>query len=545
MIVNSKYTKSFVSDGITEQKYRELYDYAVYLRDYKNKLSEYVSQNLMFFLDMRKLEFLKYIRNNFELKVNSNFDSHAIIDVFSAYENKFNSINNRLTFEKHSFQGFEFYKRDTKNHKKGDLKKVSFTKSKTPLTVCLTYLARYGNDNTVEYIHSRLGKDKKKTDFYNNILRCIEKFGFDRLLRLATQKRDRMIRYYSRKPIEFKSLTFRGRSRKKLIVDYNSHYNSKINAFVSLSWEGRKSMDIPVKYALGYHGRMSEYRKLNPDYEYCLTFDERHKQVKINICKDGSRYIPSVTDTDNVIGIDVNVKHNLFTLSDGTMYDYDRQLLKDYARCCKELDKLKEDKSYVIGKRRKWKFDTLKHKMQKRQEQLIADMCKVLHRQGVRHIVMENLDNGFGKSYVKDTTNEELNFNRIVKFLGISSLKQKVEHIASNYDIAVSTVHSSYTSKMCPICGCIEDENRPSQEEFSCIVCGHKDNADVNAAVNIRNRVCEAVLRNTLLKQMDNGAFEPRKLKRDKVKEVLLSFRGNLVRGSEHSESSMTTFEYV
>ena len=33
------------------------------------------------------------------------------------------------------------------------------------------------------------------------------------------------------------------------------------------------------------------------------------------------------------------------------------------------------------------------------------------------------------------------------------------------------------------------------------------------------------VLRESLLKQLDNGAFEPKKLKREKVKEVLLSFR--------------------
>lgn len=44
-------------------------------------------------------------------------------------------------------------------------------------------------------------------------------------------------------------------------------------------------------------------------------------------------------------------------------------------------------------------------------------------------------------------------------------------------------------------------------------------------------RVLVTVLRDSLLKQMDNGAFEPRKLKRDKVKEVLLSFRRSLHKG--------------
>ena len=42
------------------------------------------------------------------------------------------------------------------------------------------------------------------------------------------------------------------------------------------------------------------------------------------------------------------------------------------------------------------------------------------------------------------------------------------------------------------------------------------------------NRVLVTVLQEMLLKQMDNGAFEPKKLKREKVKEVLLSFRRNL-----------------
>ena len=133
----------------------------------------------------------------------------------------------------------------------------------------------------------------------------------------------------------------------------------------------------------------------------------------------------------------------------------------------------------------------------------------------------------------KFKNNEDINYNRKVKFLGLSSLKQEVEHIARKYDIAVSTVHSSYTSKMCPICGCIEDENRPNQETFECIDCGYECNADFNAATNIKNRVSITVLCNSLLKQMDNGAYEPKKLKREKVKEVLLSYRTSLIKDRE------------
>ena len=68
----------------------------------------------------------------------------------------------------------------------------------------------------------------------------------------------------------------------------------------------------------------------------------------------------------------------------------------------------------------------------------------------------------------------------------------------------------------------------------------------INAAKNIRNRVLVTVLRESLLKQLDNGAFEPKKLKREKVKEVLLSFRRSLSKvGSECIESGNTTFGYI
>lgn len=49
----------------------------------------------------------------------------------------------------------------------------------------------------------------------------------------------------------------------------------------------------------------------------------------------------------------------------------------------------------------------------------------------------------------------------------------------------VFLVNPAYSSQRCPECGCIAAENRESQAEFRCINCGHTDNADVNAGVNL------------------------------------------------------------
>lgn len=527
MIIQSKYTKVFQSKDLTRQKYDELYDFAVLIRNHKNIVSQYVNENLLHFLDYTKFQFIKEMRLHFKNVIPSSFDAQIYTQVLTCYQNKFDAIRRKLTFDATTFNGFEFYKRDTKKHKKGDLKKVLIDKKQTSLSNCLTYLARYGNKSTIDYIKNHIGKcDDKKREFYNNVLRCCDKFGFEHLYNLALSKRKRTIKHYSECPIEFKSLTFSGRCRKKKIIDYNHRFGSVINSFISLSGLSRKSFDIPISFNKCWYGKMDDYMKNNPDYEYIVTFNEKKHQVSIHLCKDGERYIPQVNG--KTLGIDVNCKHNLFSLSDETTYDYDRKLVNDFCKLSLDIDKLKKDKHYVIGKRKQQKLDTLKSKMIKSEQQLIANMCKTLRSQGVGHIVMEDLDNGFGKCYVKDNDNEGINYNRKVKFLGLSNLKQEVEHIARKYDIAVSTVQASYTSKMCPICGCIDDENRPNQEAFECIECGYKDNADFNAAKNIRNRVLVTVLRDSLLKQLDNGAFEPKKLKREKVKKVLLSFRRNL-----------------
>ena len=528
MLTASKYTKVFTSDDLTRQKYGELYGLAVAIREHKNRVSEEVCKDVLRYLDMTPMTFVKEMRNKYKGSISSNFDKQLYQSVIDAYQNKFEAITKRMKFECVSFIGFEHYKRKCKGHKAGDMKRVITNRKSTNLSICLTYLARYGNENTVEYITKQLANgnlDDKKRCFYQNILDKCNKFGFDRLMKLAMLLRTRTLKRYCN-PITFKSLTFTGRSRKKLIVDYNKNYNSEINAFVSLSFPTRKSMDIPVKFSKDYHGSMNDYVKKSNDYEYVVCFDERKHQVKVNLVKDGQRYIPTVTDNDKTVGIDVNVKHNLFSVSDGTAYDYDRELVGDYCRLKRETDMLKSRNSdYAVGKRRQRKLDVLRNKMQKSEQQLITTMCKNLMLDGVRHIVLENLDNGFGKSYVTDENLDGINFNDIVKFLGISSLKQEIEHIARNYDIAVSTVQSSYTSKMCPICGCIDDGNRPNQETFRCVGCGHSDNADHNAAVNIRNRVAVTVLRNKLLKQLNNGTYKPLKISKDKVKNVLLSYR--------------------
>lgn len=541
MIVDSKYAKVFHSDMLTRSKYDELYAVAVKLRDFRNEVSQLVNNNLLYYLDFSKLYFIKEMRKAFPNKVSSCFDAQQYIQVHKDYQNKFNSVLKNIEFKKITFNGFELYRRNSKNHKKGDLKNIITEISQTNLTTCLSYLARYGKESTVEYLKQRIEELSKSTDkkeikrleLYQNIIDKCAKFGFDRLFKLALSRRNRIIKHYSEYPIEYKSLTFGGRSRKQRIIEFNSNYHSEINAFVSLSGFSKKSFDIPVKYSKDYHGRIKSYKKKTNDYEYLIKFDKYRKQVSVIYVKDGDRSIPEAKN--ELIGIDVNSKHNLLSLSNGECYDFDRKLLEDFCELSLHIDELKsKNKNYEIGKRKQRKLDTLKNKINKHEENLIAQVCKHLSEEGYHHVIMENLDNSFGKCFVIDEN--DVNYNRRVKFLGLSSIKDKFEHIGRKYDVSLSLVHPCYTSKQCPVCGYIDDNNRKTQEAFRCVECGHEANADFNAAFNIKNRVDITVLCDKLLKQSDNGTYLPKPLKRSKVKEVLLSFRNNIVKDMEKSK---------
>ena len=160
---------------------------------------------------------------------------------------------------------------------------------------------------------------------------------------------------------------------------------------------------------------------------------------------------------------------------------------------------------------------------------LTAIRVTVCHLYG--QVVYLILDNTKKILYVACVNVSSLQNTRSQKLLHLGSLKDEFEHIARKYGIAVSLVQSFYTSQTCPKCGCIDKENRKDQEHFECIECGYKSNADLNASMNIRNRVAEAVLRRELLRKdsKNSSTYVPRFNSKEKTKEVLEKLRYSLI----------------
>jgi transposase len=526
MKVDSQYSRSFPSDRLSDTKFKSVHDLAILIRKTKNDLSKIINSDILHYVKMSKFDIQKEFLPLIADKIPSNFTKQLCDDVSVAYENKFTPIRQKMIFKEVLSLEVSFYVRDSKKHRKGEVKEIKRVTRETRLSKTLTYLSKYGNDKIMTWLPELLAKEEKpkKINYYQGILDCVEKFGLPRLMITAMSRKDRTIKRYSEFPIEFKSLTFRGRSRLSTpILSYNDDFDSTIKAFINISWIERNSvMSIPVKYAKSFHGPMKQFQN-KTDTSYTISFTDNGELRVILSCK-GQRELPE--NKTNFVGIDVNTKHNLLQCSNGTSIDFDRRTMSRLSDELKKIDELKKtDKDYIVGKRRTKIINHLRRETHSKIRHSMSNMCKGFNASGVDHAVFENLNNGFGKCYAK--TPDDLNQNRMMKELRLSSLKNEFDHIARKYDIATSYVHREYTSQTCSVCGCVDKENRESQEEFKCVECGYECNADVNASANIRDRVGLTVLRTSLLDETinDSGVYEPKTLPRDRVKETLLSLR--------------------
>ncbi len=104
--------------------------------------------------------------------------------------------------------------------------------------------------------------------------------------------------------------------------------------------------------------------------------------------------------------------------------------------------------------------------------------------------------------------------NKVMKDIlntGWGGLKQKLGYKSAR----LVEVNPQYTSQTCSRCGFIDKNNRPTQAMFKCLACGHTDNADVNAALNILASGIEATGRGG----GDNDLCRSRPVKRQEVAE--------------------------
>ncbi|MGB3204553.1 MAG: transposase [Crinalium sp.] len=100
--------------------------------------------------------------------------------------------------------------------------------------------------------------------------------------------------------------------------------------------------------------------------------------------------------------------------------------------------------------------------------------------------------------------------NRSILDASWGDLISKIEYLAAKLGKIVLKVNPKHTSQTCSACGCIDSANR-DREKFICVDCGFFAHADLQAALNIKNRAIKQY--GLLIKRMvRRDSSEPRQL---------------------------------
>jgi hypothetical protein len=506
---------SFYSKDLNTKKFDLFVKKAEAIRDYKNALSLKVSSKLLHYAEMSKFDFIKLFgtQTNF-LKPSSLLRGNEVqkvaIDVFDAYQNKMTQVKQKMIFVIQKSIEVEYYKRNTKNNKKGDVRSFEIKTKSTPLTKSLSFLARYGAEDTLEYVNKRLeNKEDDKKTFYETVKSHIEKFGLERLLKLALEKRERILHLYNH-PIEFTSLSYRSAIQSKASLLQNSKNKNFCNGMVCIpNFIIGTDVFVPVPFNVEHHGHLNQYKS----QEYIVCVDEKRKRIRFIATKE----IPNVISPEglNYIGVDTNIKHNLFATSEGSEIDMDRDLFKGYVAFLKKHQEKKEN-----SKGEEQQFDLWQERilcMLKKKARELVDLAIQNNRD---HIIMEDLSS-FGKSFAKSEEFQGFKYTRLTKLLRLSSLNKIVKGICKKLSVRLTLIPSHYTSQWCFHCGHIDRANRPNQETFSCTCCGHTANADFHSSQAIKLIGSSDVLRSSMLVKDKSSDWIPKVLAKGFIRKQL------------------------
>ena len=543
----------FKTFGVSNDIYNEFYSYAIKMREFKNELSKIFYDH---FYDILRKDFTKIdeefnlIKQNYKNSItNSKNFQDAYRDVKAMYQSmisnnfiwskeqetlsyltKFYGVGlKQFLSDKESTEGLE-------SHQSKAYKLLNYDEQKVEKIVTMRRQRMFKNCKYIEF-KSLVFTNSGSINSYDNFITKYPK----NILVLNKYKRQTRIQ--------------RGLKGKDLKV-------LKTNALIKVHL-GEERYDLPIRLSDKYHTDEllktiaqsytggSGGNKTAHQFTNTIQIDEFKKEIIIKFAVRVKK--SSQPDSMNkVLGVDINVKNNFFYCSSGKRFVARKKLVKYIADTDKKLKEAKNNKfkkeeleikndNSLNRKEKAEKLNELKKKRvfnkkerymalrNNRRKKALMDymtsqLCKYSKSRGYDQIVIEDLQFVFSKCYI---TNKEfeVNYNDLFSILHLRELKHVIPRIANRpkYFLSVSITPAAYTSQTCNVCGYIDKGNRPNQHTFRCKNCGHTDNADFNAAKNIRDRITNPVLR-TLLHDKQDGkqyTFEPKKIKYKQIKSKL------------------------
>lgn len=227
-------------------------------------------------------------------------------------------------------------------------------------------------------------------------------------------------------------------------------------------------------------------------------FDERYPERRlqaVTLVLDPNDLVTRLTLTfripkaepveGRVLGVDLGM-HALYKDSEGGEYRYPRvqRVRRRYAYDRRAL----QEKGTRSAHRR------LKA-MGRREERFIRDVdhCaakRLADTPGIGVMAFEDL--AYIRRQARKGTKTGRRRRNMLNQWPFSQLQEFTAYKAAAKGIQVVMVDPAYTSQRCNACGYVDKRNR-DRARFDCLRCGHSDDADHNAALNIRDRAIQSL----------------------------------------------------
>lgn len=270
---------------------------------------------------------------------------------------------------------------------------------------------------------------------------------------------------------------------------------------------GKQSFHIPQNFDINQENNKIRLPKIgwikyNPGHgKHKLKLDGLAKSLTIS--KEGKHWFCSIlceiekevkSNRGPEVGIDLGVIQHL-TLSNGQVFNI-KVIDKKEQNRIKYLQRSisRKKKGSKNRTRAKNKFKEFNLYLTRRRQNSIHNITKALST-SYSKIVMEDLliknMTRSAKGILKEPgirVKQKSNLNRSILNIGWGEIQRQLGYKGLWYGSELILVNPQYTSQQCSSCGYTNKDNRKTQDKFICLVCGHSENADLNAAKNILNK---------------------------------------------------------
>ena len=188
---------------------------------------------------------------------------------------------------------------------------------------------------------------------------------------------------------------------------------------------------------------------------------------------------PPVEDVDEFLGVDLGIV-NIATDSDGTVHS--SRTMNNVRYRHRRLRAKLQSKGTKSARRRLKKLAGKERRFAANTNHTISKRIVTAAKDTGRGIALEDL------SGIRERVTARRAQRATLHSWSFFQLRTFVEYKARLAGVPVVAVDPRNTSRTCPACSHIDKRNRPSQDTFSCVACGHSGLADHIAAVNISRR---------------------------------------------------------